>query len=113
MDYKRETADNRRLPAVYFCTGGEARTLMTFLASPFIECQITMFLVKHYYYKLICPKYVRRHVIFICFLLLNIIIFESWVNIFVYCDIDVFLNNYFLFNKTCISRSFSSRIFFK
>ena len=26
MDYKRETADNRRLPAVYFCTGGEART---------------------------------------------------------------------------------------
>ena len=113
MDYKRETADNRRLPVVYFCTGGEARTLMTFLASPFIECQITMFLVKHYYYKLICPKYVRRHVIFICFLLLNIIIFESWVNIFVYCGIDVFLNNYFLFNKTCISRSFSSRIFFK
>ena len=46
--------------APYFCTGGEARTLMTFFASSFIECQITMFLVKHYYYKLTCPKYVRR-----------------------------------------------------
>jgi hypothetical protein len=59
------------------CTGGEARTLMTFFASSFIECQITMFLVKHYYYKLTCPKYVRRHVIFIYFLLLNIIIPKS------------------------------------
>ena len=77
MDCKRETADNRRLPAVYFCTGGEARTLMTFFASSFIECQITMVLVKHYYYKLTCPKYVRRHVIFIYFLLLNIIISKS------------------------------------
>ena len=63
--------------APYFCTGGEARTLMTFFASSFIECQITMFLVKHYYYKLTCPKYVRRHVIFIYFLLLNIIIPKS------------------------------------
>lgn len=50
---------------------------MTFFASSFIECQITMFLVKHYYYKLTCPKYVRRHVIFIYFLLLNIIISKS------------------------------------
>ena len=43
----------------------------------------------HYYYKLTCPKYVRRHVIFIYFLLLNIIISKSYLNILVYCGIDI------------------------
>ena len=38
-----------------------------------------MFLVKHYYYKLTCPKSVRRHVIFIYFLFLVIAIMGEFV----------------------------------
>jgi len=42
MDYKRETADNRRLPAVYFCTGGEARTFFL-LSFRFIAVDFQVF----------------------------------------------------------------------
>lgn len=48
MDYKRETADNRRLPAVYFCTGGEARTLC------FKNSQNQMLSIKQLRFKIEC-----------------------------------------------------------